>query len=554
MSLETLLLFIPELILLLVGTGIFVASGWVSRPTLWRWLALGALILALGVLPLEPEQVSHLAQRELVSDTLSQYLRSLAIIAGILLVLTAWEPLPQGPTAEYLGCLLFAQAGAMVACAAKDMVTLFLGLELVSIPTYILLFLGRRDRTNYEATLKYFFLSVLASALFLYGLSFLYGMAGTTDLGSVAARLSPISPQDPSAWVPVAVVALVLIGAALAFKIAAAPFHFYAPDVYQGTSYLNAAVLSVLPKLAGLAVLVRVFCIVWPTVFQQPWQLLMLLALISMTVGNVAALWQNHLRRLLAYSSIAHSGYMLMGLSAFAAIRPVGTIDPESAAAVWNGVASTGFYLLVYLLATLGVFAALVSLRGANGEVNRIEELGGLAWSEQPGSRVLAWSLAICLFSLTGVPPLAGFWGKLAVFASALSVPPAEADIFGWFVLLALVGAINAAIGAAYYLRVIGTMFFGEMRSPVGLSRQPGPLLAALIASMLVVAIGLWWQPWFDRAVAASPPVGGGARAEASLGADSSAMRLVTKHLLGVENTLSNVENFRENHAAGSLE
>jgi NADH-quinone oxidoreductase subunit N len=384
---------------------------------------------------------------------------------------------------------------------------LFVSLELVSIPTYILLYLGRRDAAGHEAAAKYFYLSVFASALLLYGFSFLYGAAGSMDLDVIRQRLESLREAN-DAFGAFARIALALILAGLGFRIAAVPFHFYAPDVYQGTTHQNAALLSVLPKIVGLAALVRVVAVAMPGVQSYAWPAVLVLSVLTMTLGNVVALWQDSMRRLLAYSSIAHAGYLLIGLAVFMASAPAG-------GAAWDGVAAMLFYLLVYAVATIGAFAALAVFGTRERQIDEIDQLTGLAWTPGTLRRITAWVLAISLLSLTGIPPLAGFWGKLAVFASSLSVGRAAAVEAGpWFVALAVIGVVNSAIAAAYYLRVVGVMFFRTPAEPPPIRhRAGGPIAAALGCAVLtVVLIGLYPGPWIGWADHSSPRIAAPAR------------------------------------------
>jgi len=296
----------------------------------------------------------------------------------------------------------------------------------------------------------------------------------------------------------------VLIFAGLGFRIAAVPFHFYAPDVFQGTSNANAGLLSVAPKIAGLVALVRIVAVAMPGAAAYAWPVAMVLAAVTMTVGNVMALWQENLRRLLAYSSIANAGYMLIGLCVYLAFGGEG-------AQRWDGVGSLLFYLLTYLVATIGTFAAITSLGRGEQELEGVEELAGLAWMEGRTRPILAWLIALFMFSLAGVPPLAGFWGKLAIFASSLSFgdtarPAIEPWAQPWFVALAVIGLVNSAIAAAYYLRIVGVMFF---RLPLGTPRTTegarGTLVAAFVCAALVVVIGVGPGRWLEAGNRASP-------------------------------------------------
>jgi NADH-quinone oxidoreductase subunit N len=463
----------------------------------WRWIALAGLAVAAVALFGSPD--GRVAGVPLEVDALATYMRWLALAAGFLLAGAGWRPIGRPGTPEYLGSLLLAVAGSMLAASARDLVQLFVALELVSIPTYVLLYLGRRDAESQEAAAKYFYLSIFASALLLYGFSFLYGAAGSMDLGVIHDRLQSLRDTG-GAFGAFAKIALALVLAGLGFRIAAVPFHFYAADVYQGTTHQNAALLSVLPKIVGFAALVRVAAVGMAGVESYAWPIVLVISVLTMTLGNVVALWQDNVRRLLAYSAIAHAGYMLIGLAVFMA-PGAGGQGP------WDGVGSMLFYLLVYGVATIGAFAALDVFGTQERQLDNVEQLAGLAWTPGPVRRTMAWLLVLFLLSLTGIPPLAGFWGKLAIFASSLSVVRTEAR--PWFVALAIIGVVNSAIAAAYYLRVVGVMFFRAPADPPPIrERAGGTVVAALACGMMTVAlVGLYPGPWLRWANDSSPRV-----------------------------------------------
>jgi NADH-quinone oxidoreductase subunit N len=497
---ETLYLLAPEIVLVALAVSIYLGGLFSESPRVWRWIALGGLVVAGVCLAVLPPRAA--AGVPLQTDPLADHVRLLALLAGALLVLLAWRTHAGTETPESLGSLLLIVAGVMLAAAAKDLVLLFLGLEMVSIPTYILLYLGRRDAASQEAAAKYFYLSILASATLLYGFSFLYGAAGSMDLGEIQTRLTGPS-ASAGGFLPLAKVGLVLIFAGLGFRIAAVPFHFYAPDVYQGTTHANAALLSVAPKIAGFVVLVRLVAVALAGIHGAAWPIAAVLAAVTMTLGNVVALWQNNLRRLLAYSSIAHAGYMLIGLAVYMAPR----VEPSQQwSEQWNGLGAILFYLAAYAAATLGTFAALAYLGEDRREIEDVEELAGLAWTGGPIRPVLAWVIALFMLSLAGIPPLFGFWGKLAVFGSALSVGGLESHVRPWLVALAVIGVVNSAVAAAYYLRVVAVMFF---RLPLGTPpTKPdagGTLTAALGCAALVVLLGLFPGQWLREANFAAP-------------------------------------------------
>jgi NADH-quinone oxidoreductase subunit N len=280
---------------------------------------------------------------------------------------------------------------------------------------------------------------------------------------------------------PLAILALVLVLAGLSYRIGVVPFHFYAPDVYQGTTAANAALLSIMPKIAGIVALVRIISLAMPGVEGIGWRLALILAVFTMTLGNTMALWQDNVRRLLAYSSIAHAGYLLIGLSAaFAA-------GNSSLGLAADGLHAVLLYLAVYSLATLGAFAVLGYLSTAQRPINSVDDLAGMGRT-QP---LAAVAMSVFMFSLAGVPPLAGFWGKLALFRSAVGVALDRAGLEYWFIGLAVIGGLNAAVAAAYYLRIVAAMYFRGPLAKAALAESRGAWSAMIACALLVLAVGL---------------------------------------------------------------
>lgn len=486
MTTYTIRLLTPEIVLIAVAVAIYVCGAFFDARRLWSRVAGGGVVLAAAAL--WTQHGPAVAGGPLNLDLLAWHGRWLALGIAALLVLLASRPLSSEGTSEYVGSLLLTIAGLMLVVGAGELVLLVVGLELISIPTYVLLYLGRRDIECQESTVKYFFLSILSSAILLYGLSFLYGVAGSTDLTAIRTILSDAAAQ-PTGFRAFAKLALALVFGGLCFKIAAVPFHFYAPDVYQGTTNSNAALLSVVPKAAGLAAMVRILVVAMPGMEPYSWRVVLVVSLLTMTLGNVLALWQDNLRRLLAYSSIAHAGYLLIGLAAALA---AGNVSSQ-----WNGLTAMGFYLTVYAAATIGAFAVLEHLGRPERRIDGVEELAGLGRTRP----LAAALLAAFMFSLAGVPPLAGFWGKLLLFGGALNVEGAEKL---WFTGLAIVGVLNAAIAAAYYLRVVAVMYF---RTPLATPRSEagaGVWWAAVACALLVVLVGLYPGPLMHEAFDAS--------------------------------------------------
>jgi NADH-quinone oxidoreductase subunit N len=472
-------LIVPEIILLAATCVLFLAGplvvggdGQAPAGLRHRWGFCSLLAIAMAWAVWFGGSAESLQGALFSADGLAWYTRGVSLSAGIVLALILWNQIDDGHAAESHACLLAILAGTNLVAAASDLVSLFLALELVSIPTYVTLYLSRRDRRGREATVKYFLLSVFSSALVLYGMSWLYGVAGSTNLEAIGDVVATISPANDNRMLQIGF-ALLLAG--LSFRIAAVPFHFYAPDVFQGTTAANAALLSFIPKAVGFVALLRLVPLSSGGQRVADWvpdesaqSLLALLAIVTMFVGNLMALRQKYLYRLMAYSSIAHAGYMLIGLVVGDVGRP-------------SGSDAVLFYLAAYGMMTIGVFALLSSFAIGGNPLQTDDDLRGLAQSQF----LLALLLSICLFSLTGLPPTIGFLGKLNLFLAGWS----EASRLGRG--LAIVMALNAAIAAWYYLRLVALMFL-EPAAAVG--TEPRPLTwSAWLAGMMCAAATIWF-------------------------------------------------------------
>jgi len=493
-SLQSILLLAPEIILVIMATWIIVFGAFVQNRWAWSVIASASYFVAAFALYCMSftegcpfwEQYYVIGTSHITGlmefDALGFVFRWLALLMGLLFTALGSGIATKNIASETFGTLMLMTVGLMLVGSANDLVFLFLGLELVSIPTYVLLFLGRRDQNSAEASVKYFFLSIVSSAILLYGFSFMYGMGGTTLInGSMGIRESILGSAESDMISILAPVTLVLLFAGLGFKIAAVPFHFYAPDVYQGTTNANAGLLAVMPKIAGIVALVRIVSILLPAVGEFAWQISIALAVLTMTIGNVCALWQSNFRRMMAYSSIAHAGYMLIGLAA-------GFSTAES-----GGIGAAVLYLLVYAFASLASFAALAYLGSESREINEIDELAGLG-RKRP---LIATVIAVSMFSLAGIPPLAGFWGKFSLFFSAINVATQGATETStkWFVILAVAGALNAAVAAAYYLRIVAVMFFRPTESDLPAKGGLGALGVTCVCTIVVLLIGVMPGP-----------------------------------------------------------
>jgi NADH-quinone oxidoreductase subunit N len=498
-------LLLPELIITVVGVVVMLVDAFTRRngqrwvtgglslaglgaaaaATLWLWSSAdGASVGSAwgGMIVLDPLRLSFTLVFLVVS----------ALTVLVSMVWVEWEGLPAG---EFHTLLLFATVGMMLMAAGNDLVMIFLGLEILSIATYVMAGFRRTDLRSNESSLKYFILGSFSSAFLLFGIALIYGatakavpggapgaqyalMPGTTNISEIAERLND-SLYPPLLF---AGAAMLLIG--FAFKVALAPFHVWTPDVYEGAPTPVTAFMAAGPKAAGFAGFMRVFLFAFPLVaaaaqtsapgtqLHTAWlDALWLLAIITMSVGNVVALVQTNVKRMLAYSSIAHAGYALVGFVAAGAAD--GSRQPDAVAAVV-------FYLLVYAVMNLGAFAVVTLIARSGDRRTDVEDYRGIGFQ----SPSLSLTLSLFLLSLLGVPLTAGFMGKVVVFSEALG------QGYRWLVII---GVLNTAISVYYYLRLIVVMFFRERTTEWRAPRVPASLALALILTVAgVLYLGLF--------------------------------------------------------------
>ncbi len=465
----------PEAMLVLAACLFYAAAPFKKSEDIYGKLSF--LLLIIAAFLLTPQPASFAGAGLFRGDAISLFARWLGILTGIGLVLLSWGRVSKHIAGEYYATLLIAIAGTNLVAASNDLVSLFLSLELISIPTYLLLYLLRGTMKSREATTKYFLLSIFSSALLLYGLSFFYGATGTTNLEGMRRTLA----SSPALQYPeVLTLGLIFVAAGLGFRLTAAPFHFYAPDVYEGAPTLPVTLLSVIPKIAGLvgiyqlihATLLVNHSLAESPIAEQARDLFWIMALVSMVLGNVLGLLQNNIRRLMAYSGVAHAGYMLFGLGAAAAV-PFTASSHDG----MSGLTAVFFYLVVYIIMTLGVFAVLRYLDASQQPVESIDDLAGLGQTNP----ALAFFMAVFLFSLTGLPPTVGFWGKLYLFLAGWN-----SDVHHYRVL-AVVMAVTAAIGAWYYLRIIGVIYLRQSVKPAYPPIQPVAFIVIATCGLLTL-------------------------------------------------------------------
>jgi NADH-quinone oxidoreductase subunit N len=403
----------------------------------------------------------------LVIDGFGTFFRVLSILVGVLAVLCSFHYLRRegAESGEYYALLLYSVSGQCIMATANELIMIFIGLEISSIASYVLAGYLRDDKRNNEAALKYFLLGSFATAFLLYGIAWIYGVTGATNLAEI--RRIILNPDvSPPLTILGAAAGLMFVG--LAFKISAAPFQVWAPDVYQGAPAPVTAFLTAGPKAAAFAVFLRVYLTAFEPMAGRWEPLMWATALATMIVGNFAALTQSNIKRLLAYSSIAHAGYVLV---AVAAHNEVGT-------------AAAMFYLAAYAFMNIGAFAVVTHLAGPGERYVNVGDLAGLG-ARQP---VTAALLAIFLFSLIGVPLTGGFFGKFYIFKAALD---------SGLVWLTVLGLLNSAVAAYYYLRIIVVMYMHEPGEATDkLPPLPGGLQAALwssVAGTLILGIFPSW-------------------------------------------------------------
>jgi len=412
-----------------------------------------------------------------VMDGFATLLNALFAACGLAGVLFAYAYLQRMgiERGEYYVLLLFSVGGMMLMASAADLITIFLALELLSIPLYVLAGIARPRLASEEAALKYFLLGAFATGILVYGIALVYGAAGSTRLSVIAAQLSQLTAAGNMPLIAYAGGGLILVG--LSFKVAAVPFHMWTPDVYEGAPTPVAGFMSVAAKAGGFAALLRLLAWALPAMSLTWVPIVAVLSALTMFVGNLAALVQTNLKRLLAYSSIAHAGYILMAVAA---------LGTSTAAA--GAIAAALFYLLAYAVTNLGAWAVVVALEREYGTGLTPQEYAGLG-RKHP---LLALAMTIFMLSLTGIPPTAGLIAKVYVFRAALD---------GGLVWLAIIGVITSFISAYYYLRVLVAMYMHEGSPEVHLDRLTVGVVA--VAALATLLLGLLPAPLMQSAVRA---------------------------------------------------
>ena len=478
----------PQFVVFLTAIVLSLADAFLPKHLHYRWLTAISLVgYSLGLLLLigqngEDRSTFYGLFR---ADGLTIFLTLVILTAAILTVFVSASYIEhlegRMPIGEFYTLLAFSVLGALLTASAGDLVMLFVGIELSSLATYILTAFAKRRVTALEGALKYFLLGIFASAILLYGMAWIYGSAGTTDLDEIAIQIQGvIAGQDNLDASLLLGLLLVIVG--LGFKMAAVPFHFWTPDAYDGAPTPVTGFMSVVPKAAAFAAAVRIL-IQGLGPLRDDWvQIIAILAVVTMVFGNIVAISQRNVKRMLAYSSIAHTGYMLAGLAAYRAQEGFGTGSGDAN----QGVSSVLYYLLAYTFMNIGAFAIVVWIQH-RGRGMELEDFNGLA-SIHP---LPAAAMTVFMISLMGIPPTIGFYGKYYVIVALI-----DADLL-W---LALAIVLMSAVSAFFYLRVVATMYFSEGEEFK--THVKTPLLNIGIAAMVIAvfALGLFSTPIIDLA------------------------------------------------------
>ena len=452
-------LLAPELILAIGAMALLMVGAFMrgdkTASRLVTNLAIGCFLAAAGAAVFLTGEGGLAFNRAFVMDDLALFAKAVVFIASIAALLLASNYLEAEKLArfEYPVLMMLAATGMAIMVSANDLITLYLGLELQSLALYILAAFNRDSLRASEAGLKYFVLGALSSGLLLYGASLVYGFSGSTEFSAIAAAAASDGSHIGILF------GLVFVVSGLAFKISAAPFHMWTPDVYEGAPTPVAAFFATAPKLAAMVLLARVLVEPFGPMLEDWRQIIILIAILSMAIGSFGALVQTNIKRLMAYSSIGNMGYALVAL----------------AAGTQTGLWAVLLYMTLYVVGVLGAFGVIVSMRRSDGMVEEIDDLAGLAQT-RPG---MGWTMTAVLFSIGGIPFFVGFFGKLFVFYAALD---------GGLLWLAVVAALFSVISAAYYLRVVKVMWFDEPRSSFE-AAPAGVALVTRLAGLSTVAL-----------------------------------------------------------------
>ena len=441
-------LFLSFSIMFLLMLGVFIKNSY----KLINFLTILSLVFSIFLVFSQSYDSIKIFNESYIIDQFSIFMKILVLLFSLFVLVISKEYVKSNniDKIEYPIIILSSTLGMVLMISSYDLIIFYLALELQSICIYILASFKREDLKSTEAGLKYFILSALASGLLLYGCSLIYGFTGSTNFDVISNSLSDSNTG--------AIFGIVFIIVALAFKISAVPFHMWTPDVYEGSPTSITSFFALIPKIAGMAVFIRFMYVPFVNAIEQWQTIIVFLSIASMTLGAVAAIGQNNIKRLIAYSSIGHMGYALAGL----------------AAGTDNGIQSIIIYLTIYLVMNLGIFGCIFMMRRENIFFENINDLSGLSKNHP----LLALSFLLILFSLAGIPPLAGFFAKFYIFMAVI-----EANMY----MLAIIGLVTTVVSAFYYLRVIKIIYFDRPKKPFDISYDWGLKLSLALSSILIL-------------------------------------------------------------------
>ena len=450
---QTIIYILPELFLSLALMSLLMLGVFIKKSfKLVNSLTIISLIFTIALVINQPDEITKVFNNSYIIDKFSIVMKVLTLLFTIFILLISKGYLKNNniDKIEYPIIILASVIGMILMISSYDLIVFYLGLELQSLCLYILASIKREEQKSTESGLKYFILSALATGLLLYGCSLIYGFTGSTNFEIISKNLNSINTG--------AVFGLVFVIVGLAFKVSAVPFHMWTPDVYEGSPTSVTAFFALVPKIAALSVFVRFMHVPFENIILQWQTIIIFLSIASMILGSVAAIGQNNIKRLMAYSSIGHMGYALAGLA-------TGTA---------SGIQSLIIYLIIYLVMNLGAFGCILLLKRENTYCENINDLSGLSKNHP----MIALCFLIILFSLAGIPPLAGFFAKFYIFISVI-----EAKMF----TLAIIGLLATVISAFYYLRIIKIIYFDKPKKPFDKNYDWGLNIPIIISSLLIL-------------------------------------------------------------------
>ncbi len=474
MNTLNIMLIFPEIFLAITAMGFLMVGVFQGNrcTDILIWSACISFMIAALLLFCADWDTQYIFNNMLIIDQFSSSLKLLIILGMIISLALSVEYLYQERIArfEYPVLIMFAGIGMMLMVSANNMLSLYMSLELQSLSLYVLAAIHRNSIRSGEAASKYFILGSLSSGMLLFGISLIYGFTGSIDFGSIHNSIKDLSSIPPGFTV-----GMVFILAAMAFKISAVPFHMWTPDVYEGAPTSVTAFFALVPKIAAMGLLIRLLVVPFESVSADWTQIIYFVSVGSMLLGSFAAIAQSNIKRLFAYSSIGNIGYALIGVVAN---------TPQ-------GVGSVIVFLFIYLAMTAGTFSIILFMRRNGIAAEKVRDLSGFSRNNP----VLAYALAILMFSMSGIPPMAGFFGKLFIFQAAI-----QSELY----ILAVLGVLSSVVAAYYYIRIIKIMFFDEPADPFDENMGLGKRIVLLISILVVLGFIFYPNYIWDGAVAIS--------------------------------------------------